>query len=998
MMKKNYSSFWGVWCKTLLLLSLSFPFLVFSGSKPKKPKSKNAIQNVIYDPASYMALTVNGFNEDVIANGVGSLNTTTTNDVDGVNFCYLAQGTQITSGSTPTIYGLPTDGVLAVNNSDLFFNLAPYDSNNSLRIQDNGVSGLSTITFTELESFENLYLAVTSGSGASSVIITVNFTDASSQVFTSVTIPDWFNSNALPTIISGIGRGSRLDNGLENPTNNPRIYQLDLAIDLANQSKIVSGITVEKSSGGVFNLFAVSGKLVPECSGPSNINATTVTAFDAAISWTGANVGDAFEVAIVNTGDPIPASGDASTTNTYNFSNLNPETTYDVYVRTACSGGGYSFWAGPYTFTTAVACEAPTNLGVAGITTSEAVFSWDAGTATEWEYVVLASGSPEPTMGNTITMATTGSLSGLMSNTSYDFYVRANCGANGYSAWTLYTFVTACSVVTSLNEDFESTATGAIPNCWSLINGGDANTWAVQSNFPAYPHSGTKFARITYSGTAHNDLLITPPFTVTANVSDIISFWSRNYSATYIDRFNVLVSTTGNQLSDFTDVLASNVGPSTTYTEYTYDLSAYVGQTIYVAIQAISTDQYYLFIDDLKTLGTPICDAPTNLSASNITYTSAVLSWDAGAGSEWEIAVQEYGNGEPVSGEVVSSVTYNATYPSGTVSEFYVRTVCDNNTGFSPWAGPFVFGGYTELEIFTGLNEDVIANGIGPSASSTTNSIDGGNFVLLSRDFKLNAPDSDLTFGLPTNGIINSASVPGLVFKINPLNNPYEGNNVLRIDTNGAANGGTLGFDTISNAEILYFLVTSGGGSSTVSGTIHFDDGSNQIIPATLIPDWYNQTSLPIAVSGIGRVNTNTDAIENPAGNPRIYELAINIDPANQEKTFTYVDFQKDSGTGIVNIFAASIKYPSINLANPDFLDTNTIKFFPNPVNSLLNLELTSEASKLQVINLLGQVLIEKEENLKKEMTVDMSHLQSGAYIINVTIEGKIQSVKVIKK
>lgn len=997
MMKKNYSSFLGFSCKTLLLLSLSFPFLAFSGAEPKKEKRKKIIQNAIYDPASYMALTVNGFNDDVIANGVGSLNTSTTNDVDGVNFCYLSQGTQITSGSTPTAYGLPTNGVLPVNNSDLFFNLAPYDSNNSLRIQDNGAAGLSTVTFTELESFETLYLAVTSGSGASSVTVTVNFTDASSQVFSSVNIPDWFNSNALPTIISGIGRGNRSDNGLENPTNNPRIYQLDLAIDAANQSKIVSGITVEKNSGGVFNLFAVSGKLVPECPGPSNITATTINAFDADISWTGANVADTFEIAIVYTNSPIPASGDASTTNSYTFTSLNPETTYDVYVRTVCSGSGYSFWTGPYTFTTAVACIAPTNLGVSGITTTEATFSWDAGTATDWEYAVLPSGSPVPSSGFASATATV-NLSGLNSNTTYDFYVRTNCGANGYSSWSLYTFVTACSTAISLNEDFESTTTGTIPNCWSLINGGDANTWAVQSNFPAYPHSGTKFARITYSGTAHNDLLITPPFTVTANMSDMISFWSRNYSATYIDRFNVLVSTTGNQLSDFTDVLASNVGPTTTYTEFTYDLSAYVGQTIYFAIQAISTDQYYLFVDDLKTSGTPICDAPTNLSASDISEISATLSWDGGIGTEWEVAVQDYGSGEPLSGDVTTSTTYNATYPEGTVSEFYVRTVCDNNSGYSPWAGPFVFGNYMNLAIFSGLNADVIANGVGPSANSITNNIDGGNFVFLSQDFKVNASDPDLTFGLPINGLISSASIPGLIFNMSPSNTPYDGNNALRIETAGAGNGGTLTFDTIYPAEKLYLLLTSGGGSSTLSGTIRFDDSSIQTITATLIPDWYSQTSLPIAVSGIGRVNTNTDAIENPTGNPRIYQLEIDIDPANQDKTFTFVDLQKDSGTGILNVFAASIKFAPLNLSQDNFSANNTIKVFPNPVNSVLNLELASEASKLQVVNLLGQVLIEKEESMHKEMTVDMSHLKSGAYIINVTIDGKIQSVKVIKK
>ncbi|NHN24697.1 T9SS type A sorting domain-containing protein [Flavobacterium jejuense] len=997
-MKKNYFNFMGVYLKTLALFSLFYFLTGFSSKEHENSNTNKPVRapSLIFDPASYMALTINGFNADVIANGLGDLSATSTNDVDGANFCYLAQGTQITSGATPITYGLPTNGVLPMANSDLFFNLASYDSNNSLRIETNGAAGLSAITFAENESFETLSLAVTSGSGASSVTITVTFSDATTQVFSALNIPDWFNSNALPTIISGIGRGSRSDNGLENPNNNPRIYRLDLAIDAANQTKLVSGMSVEKSSGGVFNLFAVSGKLVPDCTGPTNIASTAVNAFDASISWTAANVTDTFEVALVASGATIPATGEVSATNSFNFSSLTPETTYDVYVRTICATTGYSFWTGPFTFTTTVACVAPTGIVFSSIGTTSATVTWSAGSNTNWEFAYVSSGSPAPTSGTALTTATT-NLSSLTQNTVYDVYIRTDCGASGYSSWSMASFTTACTTGISINEDFEGTTIGEIPNCWSLINGGDANTWGVQNNFPNYPHSGTKFARINYSSTAHNDFLITPPFTVTANVSDIISFWSRNYNATYIDRFNVLVSTTGNQESDFTNVLASNVGPSTTYTEYTYDLSAYVGQTIYFAIQAISTDQYYLFIDDLMTSGIPICDAPTNLTASDITETTAVLSWDGATASEWEIAVQSLGAGAPTTGDVVASTTYNATYTAGTTVEFYVRTVCDNNSGYSPWSGPFVFGGYLNLEISSGLTDDVIANGVGPSANSTTNDIDGGNYVYLSRDYKLNSTDADLTYGLPVNGVINSSSLPGLIFKMNPLNTPYDGNNSLRIATAGAANAGTLTFETIYPAEKVYFLVTSGGGTSTVSGTIHFDDGSSQVIPNTLIPDWFNQTSLPVAISGIGRVNTTNNVLENPSGNPRIYELSVAIDVANQGKTFSSIDFQKESGTGVVNIFAASIKFPSTPLSTDGFVKENSIKFYPNPVSSILNLEYNAEFSKVQVVNLVGQILIDKVVNNESSTQIDMSYLTSGAYMVNVTIDGKVETIKVIK-
>ncbi|WP_339839226.1 GEVED domain-containing protein [uncultured Flavobacterium sp.] len=352
-MKKKYINFKGFYLK--LALFGVFCFLVaFTPKKFENPKKKKTtvFATKTIDPASYVALTVNGYNADVIANGLGALNTTTNNDVDGVNYCYLAQGTQVSGTATPTTYGLPTSGLLDVANSDLFFQMASYSSNNSLRINQNGVAGQSTVTFTELNSYEKIHLAVTSGSGASNVTFTINFSDATTQVVSIPVVPDWFNSTALPVIISGIGRGNLTNNVLENPTGNPRIYQLDLNIDPANQTKIVTGITIQKVSGGVFNLFAATGKLVSPCPAPTNITTTAINAFDASVTWNSANSTDTFEVAIVPTGNAIPALGDPSATNTYNFTPLTSNTTYDVYVRTVCATSGFSFWSGPLTFTT----------------------------------------------------------------------------------------------------------------------------------------------------------------------------------------------------------------------------------------------------------------------------------------------------------------------------------------------------------------------------------------------------------------------------------------------------------------------------------------------------------------------------------------------------------------------------------------------------------------------------------------------------------------------
>jgi hypothetical protein len=352
-MKKKYLDFKKIYYKLTLLgfVCLLMAFAPKNNENPRKRKTV-AYATTTFDPASYLALTISGYNADVVANGLGALNTTTNNDVDGVNYCYLAVGTQVSGTATPTTYGLPTGGLLDVPNSDLFFQMASYNTNNSLRINQVGAAGEASITFAEANSYEKIHLAVTSGSGASDVAITINFSDATTQVISSATIPDWFSSTALPVVISGIGRGNLSNNGLENPSGNPRIYQLDLNIDPANQTKIVTGITVQKISGGVFNLFAATGKLISECAGPTNLATTAVNSFDADVTWNSANSTDTFEVAIVPTGNPIPATGTASATNSFNFGTLTPNTTYDVYVRTVCTTTGFSFWTGPLTFTT----------------------------------------------------------------------------------------------------------------------------------------------------------------------------------------------------------------------------------------------------------------------------------------------------------------------------------------------------------------------------------------------------------------------------------------------------------------------------------------------------------------------------------------------------------------------------------------------------------------------------------------------------------------------
>src|SRR5690242_11815819 len=84
----------------------------------------------------------------------------------------------------------------------------------------------------------------------------------------------------------------------------------------------------------------------------------------------------------------------------------------------------------------------------------------------------------------------------------------------------------------------------------------------------------------------------------------------------------------------------------------------------------------------------------------------------------------------------------------------------------------------------SGFNSDVIANGTGPASSSSSISVDSvsDNFAFISKDFKVNASDPSLTYGLPENGLIMSDSpyTSGLSFQLAS----YSDNNSLRLSNN----------------------------------------------------------------------------------------------------------------------------------------------------------------------------------------------------------------------
>jgi hypothetical protein len=206
---------------------------------------------------------------------------------------------------------------------------------------------------------------------------------------------------------------------------------------------------------------------------------------------------------------------------------------------------------------------------------------------------------------------------------------------------------------------------------------------------------------------------------------------------------------------------------------------------------------------------------------------------------------------------------------------------------------------YQPMPIQSGFNADVIANGVGPSASSTNNDVDGVSYAFISKDFQLTAASTPLTYGLPINGIINSAvgSTSGLSYQMAS----YSANNSLRLQN--TSDNGTLLFSTPIPAVSLYMMATGGSGDCTVDVDVNFTDNTSQTFTGIAITDWYYGSNY--AIQGIGRINITNDNLESGYGtDPRLYQIPLAIDAANQSKNVKSVTVTKTGSGGIPNIFA----------------------------------------------------------------------------------------------
>ncbi|MCR5037612.1 MAG: choice-of-anchor J domain-containing protein [Bacteroidales bacterium] len=473
---------------------------------------------------------------------------------------------------------------------------------------------------------------------------------------------------------------------------------------------------------------------IPSCIEPSGLTVSDETAHGATFSWTNGDSETEWHLYFSKT-DTAPADDidlkevTVADSNPFTLTTgLDPETDYYVWVRASCGGtDGYSTWVGPETFTTDVACPAPTGFNYSEVTAHTAKLSW---TGTSDSYNVwyrTAATMSNPIFSETFETSSLPTGWGRSSTALTDDVLNGTTTINSYSGgWTntsyglgqynwkmnIYNTGKYWLITPSITLDAKNTL-----NFDAAITAYNSNNAPTSSNMA---NANSRFVvLITTDNQATWTILREWNNTSSADVLNNISNTGNNFSIdlTAYAGETVKIAFYGGQTASGPDcdlhidnVVIGTPVEAGEWTKKTADASPYVAtgllaETKYEAqVQgncgSEGTSQWtssVFFTTDIA------CPAPTALAASNPTSSSFDISWNNGGAEDWIVAYKVDGAADFTELNLnVSDVTEEAGVISYTLGGLdpetdYIVKVRDNceasvaGDGVSEWTTEVAF-------------------------------------------------------------------------------------------------------------------------------------------------------------------------------------------------------------------------------------------------------------------------------------------------------------------
>ncbi len=360
------------------------------------------------------------------------------------------------------------------------------------------------------------------------------------------------------------------------------------------------------------------------------------------------------------------------------------------------------------------ACVKPYDLHFVGNSSSSIVFSWTTLGATMWD---VQYGSPGFTLGNG-TQVTVNSnpakIKGLSPNTSYDFYVRENCGVNGVSTWAgpIRATTTCSELQVPFLVNFDSTnfvpnnlnlIGGSIDACWTR-NLDKTIFWKAVTSAGDYSMRGPLVDHTTGNGTFmvtgrlyydKLDVFEAELLSPSLDLANLTSPQLRFYYHIYRNNKRLKVQVWDGLVWHTEDIIPGpqQLSATSPWHERLIELPHYAGDSIRVRFVAESSDlssHVGVAIDDFEIRESPICPRPINVTVDTlITAANAVtVRWTTGGSNDWQIGYRPAGSIAPYTVVNVNSNPFTITgMQSSRNFEIVVRDSCGaGNVSF--WSEP----------------------------------------------------------------------------------------------------------------------------------------------------------------------------------------------------------------------------------------------------------------------------------------------------------------------
>ena len=637
-------------------------------------------------------------------------------------------------------------------------------------------------------------------------------------------------------------------------------------------------------------------------------------------------------------------------------------------------------------------CIIPTDFIASNITQTSADVSWN-GTASSYQ-IRLNGGTPE-------TVSTTSkTLTGLTAGTAYTVEVRAVC-ASSQSAWTSIEFYTK-QIPTPLPYSCDFEAAG--DNGWTLKNGTCTNQWHVGSFTSPAGHNGFLFISSDGGTTADYDIdarsVVVAEKLIQTGTSDslTISFdltiggeSSYDYLKVYWVNADTVYTAVGVTTPyygsrDYTSNVIMNNATNASYRfvnllEGTQTMSVTIANepnTIKKLVFVWRNDNGTgngngAIIDNLSIVeagNTPEpCDAPTALTASNITQTSAEVSWN-GTASGYEVRL----NGGTPETVTATSKTFTGL-TAGTAYTVEVRAVCASSQ--SAWVSTS-FTTQNESGITAPTVNTLAASNITHDGATLNGTITAGSEAITAQGFMYKASSATDWTTVAATGTTLSATVNNLTAET-----AYE-YKAFATTASGTVEGAVESFTTLAapvvvtpptvntlaatevthEAATLNGTITAGSEAITAQGFMY---------KASSATDWTT-----VAATG-----TNLSATVNNLTAETAYEYKAFATTASSTVEGEVINFTTLAASGLADAESGAIK----------------AIIYPNPAKDKATLSLTGLTANAKIIvsDLQGRIIQTEDLQAGTETyELNTSNYASGVYYIRILCGNNVNTQKLI--